>query len=286
MLGLQQKPYLQATKAVVPIQGEQRDEATIYFNLAKAAGLPLFGSKIGHSFLKLMKWGYSKRNPNKYSGIPQEFVLNLLLRVSGQKGFSALLNFPNGLRLNDHKPSSFLPSRVHTKSGKVELAPQILMQESNRLDTDFKKEIELADKFKLITKRAVTTHNSWTHNADRMIAKGRDRNYLYMHPNDMAKKELMEDDLVDVKSKTNSIRIAVKALNTIMPGAVALPHGWGHQHAKGLSIANKSKGVNVNILAADGPDNADKVSGMVHLTGIPVEIEKSKEELKHTWSGM
>ena len=30
MLGLQRRPYLQATRAVVPPQGEQRDEATIY----------------------------------------------------------------------------------------------------------------------------------------------------------------------------------------------------------------------------------------------------------------
>lgn len=285
MLGLQQKPYIQATKAVVPIQGEQRDEGTIYFNIAEAAGVHLFGSKVGHAFFKLIKWVYTRRNPDKYSGMPQEFILNLLLLVSGQKNFKSLLRFKNGKAMKKHKPSSFLEKRVHTPSKKVELAPADLMESAKRLDAIFETEKEQSDKFKLITKRAVTTHNSWTHNAERMVAKGRDRNYLYMHPSDMEKKELVEGDLVDVTSKTNTVRIAVKALDTLMPLSVALPHGWGHQHAKGLSVANKTKGVNVNILAADGPENVDKVSGMVHLTGIPVDIQKTNEAQAHTWSG-
>ncbi|MGB0402481.1 MAG: molybdopterin-containing oxidoreductase family protein [Salibacteraceae bacterium] len=285
MLGLQQKPYIQATRAVVPIQGEQRDEGTIYYNIAEAAGVPLFGSKVGHSFFKLLKWVYTKRNPGKYSGMPQEFILNLLLLVSGQKNFKSLLRFKNGKAMKKHKSSSFLEKRVHTPSKKVELAPAVLIESAKELDTIFEKEKEESDKFKLITKRAVTTHNSWTHNAKRMVAKGRDRNYLYMHPSDMEKKALLEGDLVDVTSKTNTVRIAVKALDTLMPLSVAMPHGWGHQHAKGLSVANKTKGVNVNILAADGPENVDKVSGMVHLTGIPVDIQKTNEAQAHTWSG-
>ena len=44
MLGLQSKPYLQATRAVVPPEGEQRDEATIYVDIAKASGINLWGS--------------------------------------------------------------------------------------------------------------------------------------------------------------------------------------------------------------------------------------------------
>jgi len=41
MLGLQSRPYLQATRAVVQPRGEQRDEATIYLGLAKACGVGL-----------------------------------------------------------------------------------------------------------------------------------------------------------------------------------------------------------------------------------------------------
>jgi hypothetical protein len=46
MLGLQRKPYLQATRAITKPDGEQRDEATIYLDLCRASGASLFGSGV------------------------------------------------------------------------------------------------------------------------------------------------------------------------------------------------------------------------------------------------
>ncbi len=143
-----------------------------------------------------------------------------------------------------------------------------------------------AHRFKLITKRAVTTHNSWTHNIERMTSKGRETNYAYLHPSDMQDLNLMELDLVDVRSETACIRLAVKSLKTLMPKTIAVPHGWGHQHAKGLNHANKTAGVNVNILAADGPEKLDKISGMAHLTGIVVDVKAAEGALQANWSGI
>ena len=60
----------------------------------------------------------------------------------------------------------------------------------------------------------------------------------------------------------------------MMVGAVALPHGWGHQEADGLSVASKTTGVNVNLLASDGPENLEYFSGMAKLNGIWVEVRK------------
>jgi hypothetical protein len=53
---------------------------------------------------------------------------------------------------------------------------------------------------------------------------------------------------------------------------VALPHGWGHQKADGLSVASKTLGANANILAPDGPDSIEPISGMAHFNGIPVRV--------------
>jgi formate dehydrogenase len=45
--------------------------------------------------------------------------------------------------------------------------------------------------------------------------------------------------------------------------------------------------VNVNLLAASGPDAIDPVSGMSHLTGIPVDIAPATGPLDpDSWSGM
>ncbi|MDZ7607674.1 MAG: molybdopterin-dependent oxidoreductase [Cyclobacteriaceae bacterium] len=286
MLGLQEKPYLQATKPVIKMQAEQRNESTIYVDLARACGKPLFGSWATQIFFEIISSWKKLILGRKFSTVPQEFVINLLLRLCGQKSFGQLLKFPHGKLRKEHEENSFLGKRVVTSNGKVNLAPEALLQMTPKLETDFEKELKSQERLKLITKRAVTTHNSWTHNLDRMIANGRDTNYLYMHPADAEVRKLHDLDLVDVASNTATVRVPLKLLDELMPGTVALPHGWGHQAAKGLSVASKTRGVNVNILAASGPENLEPLSGMAHLTGIPVEVTKARAQKAETWSGM
>ncbi len=285
MLGLQEKPYMQATKAIINMEGEQRNEASIYLDLAKACKKPIFGSRIAQWFLGGISYWHRLIIGKKFNTFPQEFFLNLLLRISGQKSFKHFLKYPHGKLMKDHEQGSFLAKRVVTEDKKVHLAPAELMELTSSLSADFEEEMSKQDMLRLITKRAVTTHNSWTHNLDRMIANGRDTNYLYMHQKDAHKRGISELDDVDVKSDTGVVRLPVKFLDELMPGTVAMPHGWGHQHAKGLSVASKTRGVNVNILAADGPENLEPISGMAKLTGIPVEVTKAKESQKATWSG-
>jgi len=79
----------------------------------------------------------------------------------------------------------------------------------------------------------------------------------------------------------------VRLLPDLMPGTVALPHGWGHQGATGLSVASRTRGVNVNLLAADGPARIERVSGMAHLTGFPVEVRPAAgPQDPGSWSGL
>ncbi len=285
MLGLQMKPYLQATKAVVQPRGEQRDEGSIYLDLARASGVSLFDSVPAQKFFELTAAYHSRRRKKKHRDIPQESILNGLLRLSRQKSFNKLLRFPHGHPRPDHQAGSFLPERVMTADKKVKLAPGELIAFAAKLEEDFRQEIRDRSFFKLITRRAVTTHNSWTHNIPRMIAGGRDTNYAYLHPRDMERLEIQENEWVDIRTDPAAIRIQVKKLDTLMPGTVAVPHGWGHQHARGLSVANKTKGVNVNLLAKDGPKHIDRISGMVRLTGIPVQITRATGSFQPTWSG-
>jgi formate dehydrogenase len=60
-----------------------------------------------------------------------------------------------------------------------------------------------------------------------------------------------------------------------MPCTVALAHGWGHADADGLQLARRRPGVNSNLLAGDGPENVEPLSGMSHLTGIVVEVRRA-----------
>ena len=287
MLGLQAKPYVQATKKILETDAEQKDEATIYVELAKACGSNIFGSVLAQKFFELAKKLYSlKQKKGEQTSLPQEFILSMLLRLSKQGSFGNLLNnHPHGRLREGHQAGSFLGERVLTDDGLVNLAPEILLQATARLQQDFLKEIGELNQFKLISKRAVTTHNSWGHNFEEFVSGGRYTNYVYMHEEDMKTLGLQHKDLADVSSKTASIRLPVKPLNELMPGTIAIPHGWGHQ-ASLQQVANKTKGVNVNVLMADGTSNVDSVSGMSHLTGVTVSVKKAEGEQVHNWAGL
>jgi anaerobic selenocysteine-containing dehydrogenase len=287
MLGLQARPYLQATERVIDADGEQRDEATIYLDLARASGVSLFGSRLAQWTLEQAKRRHSKKNPQRQPSVPQEAILSMMLRASGEGSFQRLLRARHGRLRPDHRGEDFLGARVVTPDGRVQLAPPILLAQAAKLEEDFDGELRAAGKMKLITRRAVTTHNSWTHNIEEFVAADRSTNYLYMHPDDAKRVGLADGDLADVESATATVRLPVKMLPELMPGTVALPHGWGHQHAKGLTVAGKTTGVNVNLLAADGPERLERVSGMAHLTGIPVDVRRAEGPLApDSWSGI
>ncbi len=280
MLGLQSKPYLQATERVIPPEGEQRDEATIYFDLCAAAGIPFFGSRVAHGLVA------TARHISRLRGVdalPQRLFLDLLLRATGQGSFAALAKLPHGRRRPAHRPGSFLGNRVVTGDGRVDLAPAPLLEQAEALPALFEAE-RSSRGLRLITKRQIKTHNSWTHNHPAFSSAK--TNHLYMHSSDMEAAGIEDGALVDVTSATATVRLPVRRSDDLLPGTVALPHGWGHQHAKSLSVASRTRGVNVNLLAADGPDALERTSGMARLTGIDVSVSPAAGPLAHTWSGL
>lgn len=288
MLGLQAKPYLQATRRVVRPEGEQRDEATIYLDLCRAAGAPIFGSRIAQGALEAMKAVHTRRHPGEQPSLPQELLLSLLLRATGQVSFDRLLRSPHGVLRAPHAEGDFLGKRVVTGDGLVQLAPEaIVTQARAQLDAAFAREEASAGAIKLITKRAVSTHNSWTHNLEDFVEGDRGTNHLYVHPDDAARLGLADGAIADVATATATVRVPARLSADLMPGTVALPHGWGHQHAEGLGVASRTRGVNVNLLAADGPDRLERVSGMAHLTGLVVDVRPAAGPQDTTsWSGI
>jgi formate dehydrogenase len=285
MLGLQSRPYLQATDAVVEPEGEQRDEATIYLDLARASGVSLFGSAPVQVGLELAKKANSLRSSGSQPAVPQKLLLSGILRGTRQGSFGKLLGEKHGRVRPDHQPGTFLGHRVITDDARVDLAPAVLLEQAKKLEADFETEQGSGGRLKLITRRAVTTHNSWTHNLEEFVEADRVTNYLYMHPDDARDAGLADGELADVTTDTATVRVPIKLLPELMPGTVALPHGWGHQAATGLNVANKTRGVNVNLLSPDGPDRIEKVSGMAHLTGFLVDVKRAAGVQTHDWAG-
>ena len=96
-------------------------------------------------------------------------------------------------------------------------------------------------------------------------------NRLWLNPADAAELDFGEGDIAVVSSETGAVEVPVAVTDDLMERVAALAHGWGHAGASRLTVASAHQGVNSNLLAADGPDATEAVSGMAHLSGILVD---------------
>lgn len=277
MMGLMPVPYFQYTDRMVNAPGDCREETWILANLARAAKAPLFGSRIFQGLMNL--GGLLARVPGVGSKLrpATERLYGLIARMTRQGGLGRLRKNPHGQLLAAKQAGDYLGKRVATASGKVELAPAEFVQLLDKLDGDYQRELAERQRLKIISKRERYSHNSWTHN-DASYIKGRyHTNYIYLHPDDAAAHDINEGDRVRVANGLGEIVLPAVVTEDMMPGAAALPHGWGHQQADGLTVANKTGGANVNILASDGPDSLEPISGMSPMNGIVVDISLARD---------
>jgi anaerobic selenocysteine-containing dehydrogenase len=203
-------------------------------------------------------------------------ALDLMLRTGpygdrfgadpGGLSLAKLRAHPHGLDLGALKPQ--LPGVLRTPSGKIELAPEMILEDMKRLRS------RLADgdgRIVLIGRRHLRSNNSWCHNLPALM-KGKDRCTLLVNPADASRLRLQDGGRARVSSRVGTVIAPVEVSDEMMPGVVSLPHGWGHDvEGVRMSVAREHAGVNSNILA--DPEALDAPSGNGVLNGIPVEIE-------------
>ncbi|WP_439032586.1 molybdopterin-dependent oxidoreductase [Gordonia terrae] len=183
--------------------------------------------------------------------------------------FADLLAAPHGIDLGPMRPR--LPGVLRTASGKVELAPDPLIGDLERLRSalDARGEgVGAEGRLLLVGRRHLRSNNSWMHNLPALTG-GTNRCTLLMHPDDADR--LGISDVAKVRGAGGSLTVPVEITSDIRPGVASLPHGWGHDvDGMQLSVATAEPGVNVNDLN-DGTV-LDPLSGTVVLNGLPVEI--------------
>ena len=129
---------------------------------------------------------------------------------------------------------------------------------------------------RLIGLRELRSHNSWMHNAPLLMRGGR-VHALRVHPDDAAACGLEDGGEACVESKSGAVTVPVKVTDEMTPGAVALPHGWGHRG--GWQLANEQRGRELQPARQREPEDLERLAGMAHLNGIPVRLEPVKPEL-------
>ena len=107
---------------------EVRDEATIYLDLARACGAPLFGSSLAQ---RLLEWGtdrHSKKHRDRSRSVPQKFLMSTILRLTRNGSFDALEAEPHGRTRPEHPVGALREDGVATEDRKVALAPPRLIE--------------------------------------------------------------------------------------------------------------------------------------------------------------
>ena len=178
-----------------------------------------------------------------------------------------LVAHPHGIDLGALEPR--LPELLRTPSGKIELAPPLLLEDLERMRALLSGPAE--EGLLLVGRRHLRSNNSWMHNLPR-LASGRSRCTLQVNPQDAKPLGLGDGEAAKLRSRVGEVRVEVEITTDIRPGVVCLPHGWGHDAAGSrLAVAQARPGVNSNRLSDD--DSIEAISGTAILNGIPVELE-------------
>jgi anaerobic selenocysteine-containing dehydrogenase len=174
-------------------------------------------------------------------------------------------NSSGGIDLGELQPR--VPELLRTPSGKIELAPPLLLADLPRAWADLHSR---APDLVIIGRRDVRSNNSWMHNLP-TLAKGPFRCTALVHPADAARLQLTEGMLARISSGAGSIEATVQISTDMMPGVVSLPHGWGHDlPGAQLSLAAQRPGANLNALMDD--QARDPLSGNAVLSGLAISM--------------
>ncbi|MEY2959231.1 MAG: hypothetical protein RLZZ01_1799 [Actinomycetota bacterium] len=175
---------------------------------------------------------------------------------------------PHGVDLGPLKPDR-IPDLLRTPSGKIEVFPDLLRADLERLTTSLSRVRDEA--LVLVGRRHVRSNNSWMHNV-RVLTKGRNRCTLQVHPDDAQRLGLADGTPTRVRSRVGEVVIVAEVTDGIRPGVVSIPHGFG-QDLPGvrLQVASEYGGVNTNLLTDEL--FYDEPSGNIALNGVPVTVE-------------
>jgi anaerobic selenocysteine-containing dehydrogenase len=189
-----------------------------------------------------------------------------------------LARHPHGVDLGALEPC--LPRRLRTPGRRIDLAPAAFVADVERL----RKRLPAlaaagangvdgtgaAAELRLIGRRHVQSNNSWMHNVPRLMG-GKPRCTLLMHPADAARRGLAGGALVEVTSRTGSVRVPLEVSDEMKPGVVSLPHGWGH-HRPGVRLATATLHAGASLNDVTDEQRVDALSGNAAFSGVPVRV--------------
>jgi anaerobic selenocysteine-containing dehydrogenase len=268
----QATPFRQATEAVVEPVGEARTEWDIISDLVArmVRRTPGFAA-LGSARRIALRFGRSFTPRSVVDGMIRmsEGGDRFGLRRGGLTFRRLTEQYPHGVVVAPQLRTGVLGEVVAYRGGRVRLEHDDIGSEIAKLSrrgrpADFP--------MRMVGMREPRSENSWMHNAP-LLMRGNRIHRAVMHLEDATQRRIAEGDTIQVRSPYGQISLPVSLTADIVPGTIAVPHGWGHKGTGGWRLANRAGGANVNRLMSSDPAHVEALAGMSWLTAVPVEVE-------------
>lgn len=190
-----------------------------------------------------------------------------VVRPADGLSLKKLREHPHGIDLGPLRP--LLRKRLQAKGRKIPLALPLYLDDIPRALARLQP--RAPGELRVIGRRHVRSNNSWMHNSHRLV-KGPNRCTAMLHPEDAAALAIANGMKVRVQSRVGAIELPVEITETVMPGVVCVPHGFGHGRAGvQLHVARReAAGASLNDITDD--QFVDVITGTAVLNGIPVTV--------------
>ena len=183
------------------------------------------------------------------------------LRKDMEKGVAVPPRKPNAYKKyekammrRDKKPG------FGTPSGKIEAVSLVLKKYGLTALPEYKPGLQTSNKYPLLLNSGgripYITHSKWREDSPWLFELQR-HPLLNIHPDDAARRKIKKGDVLILKSKWGKIHVKAKPSIMVMPGTVAMMHGWAK--------------ANVNELV---PRQFDPITGYPPFKEVPVEVLK------------
>ncbi|MGY4101487.1 molybdopterin-containing oxidoreductase family protein [Nocardia sp. R16R-3T] len=267
------QPFVQATEALVPPAGAARAEWEIIDEIARGLGTRALPNRALRVVAKAADIVGKPLTP--------QTMLKAMIRV-GRGGdlfglrprgltFDKLVqDNPHGILYAEEPVAGRRRKVIRHRDRKVHFDHPGIWAEIERLE---RRTSDPEFPLFLIGMRELGSENSWMHNAAQLRA-GRPAHAARLHPLDAEALGVANTETVRLVSKHAAIELPVLITEDIHRGVVAVPHGWGHNGKGRWRTANREGGVSVNDLMTTEPSDVDPLSGVAHLNGVRIRVER------------
>lgn len=258
---MQLRPTVYATRAVIDPVGQAKDSWWIFNEVSRRMGL---GGSCPDKELEAAADARGARPT------PLEVIDRLLSKgpAEGLTFDDLVTNHPNGIALRETLSRGRLTDGLPTQDRCVQLFSEQLQSEVASLRHYAEPDDEWP--LRMIGRREKGSQNTWMHNA-RLIYPDDYQFTAHVHATDAATCGVHNGDKVRLVSRSGSIVVPIAIVDTIRPGVVSVPNGWGHKGVS-RSRSNSFGGANSNELVS--PDDVEAIAGMSILNGVPVRMER------------